>query len=145
MSRKPRKTPPLAVVGDALDEAAREKLEGDPDATGKAKGIRAAMEINGDDLERMVQIREAIKQELNALVDERFARIFKSFASAYQAFCEDQPDSERKWKYPVGMKVTLTPMGDSIGVLASCGYSVRRTHVGGGRMVQMDLPMQVAK
>lgn len=135
-----RKVIPIGTVGEAMDKAAAKLADaGVKPEVINAEKLRSALD---SDLPALVSLLiDGIKAEFNALVDEHGVKIVHGFSKAYVAHCEDEPDSEKKWKFKLGVGVTITPMGSSYGITAACRHGITRKHVSLGRMVQLQLPL----
>lgn len=139
--RRESKVIPMNTVGNALNEAASNLREKGADE-GKVLAAReqAYLEANRDRLRALLL--DAIRGEVENLLATVGDKVVDGFSKAYVAHCEDEPETLRKWKYRVGLGVTIQPLAGSYGVTAACRYGMSRKHVSDGRAVQLQLPMR---
>lgn len=139
--RRDSKVIPMNAVGDALKGAAAD-LRGKGVDEGKVLAARNQdfLDANRDRLR--VVLLEAIRGEVENLLASVGDKVVDGFGKAYVAHCEDEPDTERQWKFKVGLGVTILPLGGTYEVTAACRYGMSRKHVSDGRAVQLQLPVR---
>lgn len=137
MSRKQK----LATVGDALEATAAEILKENPQAEGEAKGKIIQFNQNLLTDEAIERVREGAIEELAQLIRKRWPTIWKNYSAGYQAWAEDNPETDRVFTFPLKTAVTLCPQGKAMSMVAAVAYGIRRKHSSDGRSVQLVLDL----
>ncbi len=89
------------------------------------------------------RVKQAVLDEIQGLVELRWATVWKNYRSAFQAFAEDNPESDKQFTFPMKFSAVLVPEGKEMEVGAALAYGVKRKHVSAGQTVQLDLPFSV--
>jgi len=93
------------------------------------------------------KLQEALRDELESLITERWPAFWKHICDAYLAHAEDtalHPDPT-PFKGRIGIAVQVIPMGKEWLVEVGSSHGIRRKFVRPAREVQLELPMPRAK
>jgi hypothetical protein len=79
-------------------------------------------------IDKFIAVKEAMKAEVNAMIDENFGKIVEAYSLSLMEF-----QGEGKFRFPVTLGAQLTPSAGDINVSATIGFSVKHSDKSEGR------------
>ena len=86
-----------------------------------------------------IKARDAVQVQLMDALDKCFDKAFASYIKSFQSFCEENPNTDKKFTYTIPFTVIMAPMGRDMVIAAKATYGMRKNKVNtAGQTVSLE-------